>query len=119
MANQLPQVNSTPLDAFLVCNLLVFLPLLAIQEAVSKDQSLTCVNYLFMHQIRVYVSVCKAEIATLTSLLIASTSGKAGWLKEKKTSKISFGAIKKWEFPRQLGQNKHGKVADNTKLHTV
>lgn len=70
------QVNSTPLDAFLIFNLLVFLPLLAIQEALSEDQSLTYVNYLYMHHIVVYVRVeCmykKAEIATVKSLLIVS-----------------------------------------------
>jgi len=53
MANQLPelQVNSTPQDAFLIFNLLVFLPLLTNREAVSEDQSSTYVNYLYTHQI--------------------------------------------------------------------
>lgn len=86
MANQLPalQVNSTPLDAFLIFNLLVFLPLLAIREAVSEDQSLTYVNYLYMLQITVYVFVYKAETATLTSLLIASAAFSRQWAKKKK-----------------------------------
>ena len=92
VANQLPalQVNSTPLDAFLIFNLLVFLPLLAIREAVSEDQSPTYVNYLYMHQISVYVSEYKAGIATLTSLLIASAAFRRPVGGERKTSKISI-----------------------------